>query len=63
VLAASEMTATGTFSVLRLNRCIFHVLRCRGGRVREFRAYFDARRARREFERLSGGVSEVQCGI
>ena len=57
VLAACEMSARGAVSGLRLTRCIFHVLRCGGGRVREFRAHFDARRARRDFERLCAAVA------
>jgi len=57
VLAACEMRAKGTLSGLRLTRCIFHVLRCGGGRVREFRAHFDPHRARRDFERLCAAVA------
>jgi ketosteroid isomerase-like protein len=54
VLAACVMSARGAISGLRLTRRIFHVLRCGGGHVREFRAHFDARQARREYERLCG---------
>jgi ketosteroid isomerase-like protein len=57
VLAACEMRAKGMLSGLRLTRCIFHVLRCGGGRVREFRAHFDPHRARRDFERLCAAVA------
>jgi ketosteroid isomerase-like protein len=52
VLATCVMRAQGTMSGLRLTQRIFHVMRCRGGLVREFRAHLDARRARREFDRL-----------
>jgi hypothetical protein len=53
VLAACEMSVEGAISGLRLRKCIFHVLRCGGGLVREFRAHFDPKRARREYERLT----------
>jgi hypothetical protein len=56
VLAACVMSARGATSGLRLTRRIFHVLRCGEGRVREFRAHFDARQARREYDRLCGRV-------
>jgi hypothetical protein len=52
VLATCVMRAQGTMSGLRLTQRIFHVMRCRGGLVREFRAHLDARRARREFDQL-----------
>lgn len=52
VLATCTMRAQGTLSGLHLTQRICHVMRCRGGLVREFRAHFDARRARLEFERL-----------
>ncbi len=52
VLASCLMRARGAMSGLRLTQPIFHVMRCRGGLVREFRAHLDARRARLEFERL-----------
>jgi hypothetical protein len=55
VLARCEITGEAPISGLRLRRPIFHVLRCRGGLVREFRAYFDAKRARRAYELLAGG--------
>jgi ketosteroid isomerase-like protein len=54
VLAACVMSARGAISGLRLTRRIFHVMCCDGGRVREFRAHFDARQARREYDRLCG---------
>jgi len=54
VLAACVLSARGAISGLRLTRRIFHVLRCGGGRVREFRAHLDARQARREYDRLCG---------
>ncbi len=57
VLAAFDLRAKGAISGLHLTRRIFHVLRCRGGRVREFRAHFDARRARRDYERLCAAVA------
>jgi hypothetical protein len=57
VLAACELHAEGALSGLRLTKRIFHVLRCGGGRVREFRAHFDAQRARREYERLCASVA------
>jgi len=57
VLAACVMSARGAISGLRLTRRIFHVLRCGGGRVREFRAHFDACQARRDFDRLCGRVA------
>jgi ketosteroid isomerase-like protein len=57
VLAACDMSAQGTISGLRLTRRIFHVLRCRGGRVREFHAHFDPQRARRDYERLCASVA------
>jgi ketosteroid isomerase-like protein len=52
VLAGCELHARGRFTGLRITQRIFHVLRCRGGRVREFRAHFDPHRARRDYERL-----------
>ena len=52
VLAACELRGRGRFTGLRITQRIFHVLRCRGGRVREFRAHFDPHRARRDYERL-----------
>jgi hypothetical protein len=52
VLAACTLEAESPISGLRLSRDIFHVLRFRGGRLRELRAHFDAHRARREYERL-----------
>ena len=52
VLAACVMSARGAISGLRLTQRIFHVMRCGDGRVREFRAHFDGRQARREYERL-----------
>ena len=52
VLAICEIRAKGALSGLRLTRRICHVLRCRGGRVGEFRAHFDCRRARNDYERL-----------
>jgi ketosteroid isomerase-like protein len=55
VLARCEISGEAPISGLRLRRPIFHVLRCRGGLVREFRAYFDAKRARRAYELLAGG--------
>ena len=55
VLASCEINVEGAISGLRKRMRIFHVLRCRGGHVREFRAHFDAKRARREYERLAGG--------
>jgi ketosteroid isomerase-like protein len=57
VLASCEMRAKGAISGLRLTKRIFHVLRCGGGRVREFRAHFDPHRARREYERLCASVA------
>jgi ketosteroid isomerase-like protein len=55
VLAACDLNVEGAISGLRQRKRIFHVWRCREGLVREFRAHFDARRARREYERLAGG--------
>jgi ketosteroid isomerase-like protein len=52
VLAVCEMSARGAISGLRLRKRICHVMRCTGGRVREFRAHFDCRRARLDYERL-----------
>jgi len=52
VLAACDMCAEGAISGLRLKTRIFHILRCGGGRVREFRAHLDGHQARRDYERL-----------
>jgi len=52
VLAACELSFRGRFTGLRVTQRIFHVLRCGGGLVREFRAHFDPLRARRDYERL-----------
>jgi ketosteroid isomerase-like protein len=52
VLASCQLRATGRFTGLRITHRLFHVLRCGGGRVREFRAHFDPQRARRDFEQL-----------
>jgi hypothetical protein len=60
VLATCEIIGEAPISGLRLKRRMYHVLRCGGGLVREFRAHFDAKRARREYERLAGGV-ELPC--
>jgi ketosteroid isomerase-like protein len=57
VLAVCELTARGALSGLRLTRRICHVMWCRGGRVREFRAHFDCRRARRDYERLTAAAA------
>jgi ketosteroid isomerase-like protein len=52
VLAACELSFRGRFTGLRVTQRIFHVLRCGGGLVREFRAHFDPHLARRDYERL-----------
>ena len=57
VLADCDMKARGAFTGLWRRQRIFHVLCCVGGRVSEFRAHFDARRARRDYERLCAGVA------
>jgi ketosteroid isomerase-like protein len=56
VLASCHLSATGRFSGLRTRHRLFHVLRCGGGRVREFRAHFDPQRARRDYELLCAGA-------
>jgi ketosteroid isomerase-like protein len=57
VLAVCELKARGALSGLRLTRRICHVLWLRGGRVREFRAHLDCRRARHDYERLCAAVA------
>jgi ketosteroid isomerase-like protein len=65
VLAVCEMRARGALSGLRLTRQICHVMRCGGGRVREFRAHFDCRQARRDYQRLcaptAANISSVEA--
>jgi ketosteroid isomerase-like protein len=60
VLAACDMSVEGAITGLRQRKRIFHVFRCRGGLVREFRAHFDARRARCEYEGLTGGFGRLR---
>jgi ketosteroid isomerase-like protein len=62
VLATCVMRARGAVSGLRLTQGIWHVMRCRGGLVREFRAHLDARCARREYERLCQASSALAAG-
>ena len=57
VLASCQLSATGRFTGLRIRHRLFHVLRCRGGRVREFRTHFDPQLARRDYERLCAAVA------
>jgi ketosteroid isomerase-like protein len=57
VLAACEMSVEAPISGLHLKKCIFHVHRCGGGLVREFRAHFDPHRARREYEQLTAAAA------
>lgn len=56
VLAVCEMHARGAATGLRLIQRICHVCRCGDGRICEFRAHLDCRRARRDYERLCASV-------
>ena len=57
VLAVCELNARGAATGLRLTQRLCHVFRCRGGRVREFRAHLDCRRARLDYEQLCAAVA------
>ena len=57
VLAVCEFSAQGASSGLSLTTRICHVMRCSGGRVREFRAHLDPRRARHDYERLCAAAA------
>jgi ketosteroid isomerase-like protein len=59
VLAVCEFSAQGASSGLSLTTRICHVLRCHGGRVREFRAHLDCRRARHDYERLCAAAASA----